>query len=708
MIGNNLPQLSGTKQGLLVLLASTALFTAGCSNMLSTAPSSAVVSNAISIGGKVHGGSQPVSGATVKLYAAGQGTNTPPTELATTYTDALGKFSFINSGTTGGSENGNIYSCPSPTVSNPLVYVVSRGGNTIGDGNTSESNSGAVFIGIYGDCSKLSASQYITLNEVTTVATMIAVQQYYDPASEKLTADATGAAKIAFDATPATIANLANVVTGTANSSTSIPGVKPLTVTVTATPETSKINLLANILTSCVNNASVSANNCTTLFSSAVPPAYASTTNFSGETFAPATDVLQAIDYMLINPTSGGATNRANLFALAGGNAAAFVPALAVQPSDWTVAISYSSASNCANGGALLSAPNALSIDLDGNVWVGNGQTTNGNVVELSSSGVPIICNSFGSGATAAPGALVIDSEGQNGGNGRIWSALSGSSTITRYNPDSATSLAFTAPGPVLAITGDGPGNIYFSVAGGLYVIPVAAATASTASTPVLVSSTVANATSLMPDFKNGISVAGNVWASSGTSTLQQIVPSTTAPVTYTVNPFTATADTQGIVVTDFNNVFVSSVTPGNSIGYFYSASSSYQLLDSLTAPLGGINQPAAITVDGASNVWSANLTPNTNPAFASDPTASPTQFSVSEISIGGSPLSPTTASGGFQKSASYLDGASSIIVDQSGNVWIAGGAAGSNFITEIVGAGVPTYQPFALGLHNGRFQNKP
>jgi hypothetical protein len=685
MTGNNLPQLTGTKRSLLFLLASSALFTAGCSNMLSTALSSNPIAAAKSLGGKVHGGSQPVVGATVTLYYAGQ--SAAPTMAATTTTDATGAFSFTNS-----------YSCPG---SNPVVYVVAKGGNTLGDGNVTENNSAAAFIGVYGVCNKLTSSSFLELNEVTTVATMLAVQQYYDPALEGLSADGTGAAKIAIDATLATIANLANTTTGTALTSTAISGVGRLSgITVTATPEASKINLMANILTSCVNNASASAPNCTTLFASAVPPPYAPSTNHASETFAPATDVLQALDYMLTNPTSSNSSNRANLFALAGGAAAAFEPALAVQPSDWTVAISYSSSGTCANGGALISAPNALAIDLNGDVWIGNGQTTKGNVAELSSSGVPTLCNSFGSGATAARGAVFIDSAGQSGGAGNIWSALSGSSTLTRYDPNTGSSLNFTATGPILAISGDGTDDIYFTTAGGFYEIPGAFATGATATTPVLVTAAVTNATSLMPD-TNG---AG--WASSESSALEQLSGTT-------LTPYTAMANTQGIAVTDFSNVFVSSVSPGNSISYFINGGASGYLLHNgwpAAAPLAGINQPAAIAVDGASNVWAANATANTNPAFASDPTASPTLYGISELSLGAVPLSPDTASGAFQKSASYLNGStnSDIIIDQAGNVWIAGGAAANNFITEIVGAGVPIYQPYALGLFKGRFQSAP
>src|SRR5580704_2315144 len=184
MIGNNLPQLTGTKRCLLVLLASSALFTAGCSNMMSTATGSNLVSHA-RISGKVHGGSQPVSGAVVKLYFAGQ--SSAPTEAATTTSAADGSFTFTNSGTTGQPENGDIYSCPTST--NPLVYVVAKGGNTLGDGNTSENNTAAGFIGIYGDCNQLTSSDFLELNEVTTVATMLAAQQYFDPVAEGLSAD---------------------------------------------------------------------------------------------------------------------------------------------------------------------------------------------------------------------------------------------------------------------------------------------------------------------------------------------------------------------------------------------------------------------------------------------------------------------------------------------------------------------------------------
>ena len=43
---------------------------------------------------------------------------------------------------------------------------------------------------------------------------------------------------------------------------------------------------------------------------------------------------------------------------------------------------------------------------------------------------------------------------------------------------------------------------------------------------------------------------------------------------------------------------------------------------------------------------------------------------------------------------------------NRTGAVWVAG--TGNNFITEIVGGAVPIYQPYAVGIANGRFQAIP
>ncbi len=57
------------KRHLAALLASSAVLTAGCANMATTATSSnSTFAVPTSLGGAVHGGNQPVQFATVQLY----------------------------------------------------------------------------------------------------------------------------------------------------------------------------------------------------------------------------------------------------------------------------------------------------------------------------------------------------------------------------------------------------------------------------------------------------------------------------------------------------------------------------------------------------------------------------------------------------------------------------------------------------------------
>src|SRR5437764_3542297 len=111
MIGNNSAPLTGSTRNLLALLASSVVFSAGCSNMSSTAPAVNSLATAATLSGKVHGGNQPVVGATVTLWFAGQGA--PSILAATTTTDGTGSFSFSKD--TAGGHDGTTpnWSCPS-------------------------------------------------------------------------------------------------------------------------------------------------------------------------------------------------------------------------------------------------------------------------------------------------------------------------------------------------------------------------------------------------------------------------------------------------------------------------------------------------------------------------------------------------------------------------------------------------------------------
>jgi hypothetical protein len=704
MIGNSFARMTGSKRNLLALMASSAVFTAGCANMATTAPSVvAPATTAASLGGKIHGGNQPVVGATVKLWYAGQKSGFAPTLGATTITDGTGSFSFTRDLTPGNpADDGSTstFSCPTSVGSTPLVYVIASGGNTQNNGDTTQNNAAAKFISVFGLCTSLTGSTVINMTEVTTVATMAAYQGFFDPNAETIAADGTTQQYKIMTTIPNTIALLANLADGTAATSTTLNAsasgnINPA-VSVTATPEPGKVNLLANILSACINTASASSGACTSLFTAAAPPDPAYTGNF-GQTLAPAVDTLQAIYYLLTNPTStsGGTSNIGTLFGLAGGVSGPYQPALATQPTDWTIAVNFTSTSTCGTAstpGGFISSPIDINIDANDNVWIANSQPASGNLSEISSGGVPSTCVFLGSGGSQ--GGATVDS------SGNIW--FGSGTSLYRYN--NGSTLAFPTTVTPIGVTADGLGNVYFTAVSGavgsLYKITNAAG-AGAAVTPVQISNTVgSNPVRLMPDLQRtaNVTVQGNIFVTTGTTSVAEVSPSA-GPGNmngFTTAPISTMGNSYGLTLGPQNNLFVSANDSGAISGL--SASSGYTAslngFPFTTPGTIGIATPTSIAVDGRLNVWIPNNTNGTG-------TGSVSELGSQNAATG---LSPAT---GFQKDASYLTSGRALAVDQAGNVWVAGD--GANFITEIVGAGVPIFQPYSLGLKlGGRFQAIP
>lgn len=684
---NIFARLTGTQRSLVALLASGAMLTAGCANM-ATAPSNVGSLNPnAAISGKVHGGNQPVSGATVNLYFASQANGVAAQLVASTTTasDGSGSFNFSASPTAPNDGSTSTFHCPSG-VGSPLVYVVAKGGNTLNNGNSSDNNSAAAFIAVYGLCSDLTNGSFVDMTELTTVATMAAVQQFFNPVTDSIAADGTGQQYNVMINIPKTIALLADLSTGTGVSSTVIPagsGNGVTGVSVTATPEGSKLNTIANAISSCVNNANSSATACTTLFANATPPSPSVTNPFNATSFPPATDVIQATYYMLTNPTDIGSTNGLqNIYSLGTGLGAPYQPTLPTAPTDWTVSINYSSISTCGtNGGGFINSPYGVSIDAQDNVWIANSQATKGNLSELSLTGAPATCSFIGGSSN---GGSTVDSAGN------VWMASTESNNIFRYSNGTVT--AFPTPTTPLAVAADGLGNVYFTsgLNQSLYQIP-GAATSATAVAPVQISNQVGtHPIRIMPDYQ-GNTTQSNLWVSSGAGFVSRVSPATSGPNLLngfsTTNFSTGGSVSYGLVVTNGGDV----VASADNFLVYLSKANSYAAAWTTSANFAGMNSPTGISLDGANNIWVPN---NTN--------ASGSLGSVSEVSAVGGALSP--ASTGFQK-ATLLSGRASV-VDQAGNVWIVGD--GANSITEIVGGGVPIYQPYSKGLSNGRFQTIP
>jgi trimeric autotransporter adhesin len=255
--------------------------------------------------GLVHGGQQPVTGATIQLYAVGttgDGSASTPLLSPAPISDANGAFSI--SGT---------YTCPSPSS---LVYIVATGGNP---GLASGTNNAALsMMAALGPCGSLSSSTFIFIDELTTVAAVYSLAPFMTSAS------AIGSSPedaFALTAAFALAAQLVNTSTG-ASPGTGIPSGTSVPV--------EQINTIGNILSACVNSAGGTAGDNSTCGN------LCSLTSPTGIT--PATDTITATLHLANDPT----LNTAALYALITPQAP-FQPMQPQTPPDLSVRLTYPS-----------------------------------------------------------------------------------------------------------------------------------------------------------------------------------------------------------------------------------------------------------------------------------------------------------------------------------------------------------------------------
>ena len=340
----------GLRRWGLVLLAGVV---SGCNR---SGPGSALepVTPAAHFQGTVLGGQQPVSGASVQLYAVGaNGDGSPATPLLSpaAVTDANGNFNISGA-----------YACP---AGNPLVYMVATGGNP----GVGTSNPELSLMAALGACGSLGASTFIVVNELTTVGAVYPLAAFMASAS----AIGSGASDAAALASAFTLASeLVNTATGTT------PGANvPAGVTVPV----AQIDTIADILASCINSAGGVAGDgsaCGSLFALTTPA-----------TTAPA-DTITALLNLANNPT----LNTAPLYNLASPTAP-FQPMQTVTPPDLAVR---------------LIAPSTLSVapaSLSFGSWA-TGLSTPAQTITVSSySSTAVSLNAAISGAGASSFAIL-------------------------------------------------------------------------------------------------------------------------------------------------------------------------------------------------------------------------------------------------------------------------------------------------------------
>jgi hypothetical protein len=370
-----------TGKGLMTATAlSGAMVLAGCGGFTTTAAPSP--SAGIALHGMMHGGQQPVVGATMTLYAAGTG------GYGGTNSNVLTKT--VTTGLDGSFDITGDYPC----TPGQQMYIVGAGGDPGGGPNAN-----LALMTALGDCNSLPFVPYISVNEVTTVASVFALAPFMSSITSLSTSpgNTLGLAH-AF----ASVNKLVDVTYGAAPGSALPAG---------ASAPTAEINTLANILSACVNSQGGVANDqetaCGSLFGLTTPPGGA----------AP-TDTIQALVNLAHNPTQ----NAALLFPMAP-KQSPFYPVLQAPPSDWTLAVIYTL------GG--FSTPSSTTVDANGSVWIAN---RNGDSVSvLAQSGAPLSGTPYLENGVNGPAAIGIDA----GGN--AWVANADGTTVSAFTPTGGT-----------------------------------------------------------------------------------------------------------------------------------------------------------------------------------------------------------------------------------------------------------------------------
>ena len=236
---------------LLCLSTVASLLLAGCSTNSPVHPTSA----AKGISGSVYGGQQPISGASLQLYAVGtSGDGSAATPLLTTavISDANGNFSITG-----------LYTCPSASA---LVYISGTGGSPA----PGISNPQIALLAALGPCGSLTPSTFVNINEITTVAAVYALA----PFMSSISAIGSGTSDAPALASAFTYAGyFANTSTG------ETPG---LNLPPNYSVPVAQINTIADLLAACINSpggVSGDTSVCGTFFSLTLPPGAAAPTN---------------------------------------------------------------------------------------------------------------------------------------------------------------------------------------------------------------------------------------------------------------------------------------------------------------------------------------------------------------------------------------------------------------------------------------------
>jgi hypothetical protein len=717
----------------LVLAATAAAALSGCATSLSssTATANPTALAANQIGGHLHGGNQPITGAAVTLWAAGSSAaggayGKGAIVVGTGITDGNGNFTFNNG------------SGVSPCITGQYLYVTAVGGNT-GAGINPYS---ALMAALPSPCSSATGGTYVWINEVTTVAAVTALQQFMsiNPAATGTTPPwqigAPGTNVSGMANAFAETSQLASIAAGVSQATAVTNTVAGVVYTTTVAPDAARINTLADILASCVNTPGTSV--CTSLFSDATP---------SGST-APG-DTIQTAYYIATNPAgltmnahsaANSPTYLCNTYVTA---SAPFLPDLTcgTNTNDWVIGVSWKAVNGttAATTGTIYAA--SVAIDGSGNIWVGGGTGA------TAAGGFINEFNQFGQLILNPVSTANIAAYNQNYDS-------AGVVTTTAYPGATGYALGYARP---FGLAIDTAGNAWF----GAYGATSPGTLSNTLVSGLMAEVTPGNQTGVATGYISGSSTgalaidgSNNLYfgdepntryymseltASSSYQTLNEGIGRGTGIFNYlfvddTFNQYawgfnSSTTGPPSTIARGNTTSFASgtttaSITDPSAFAYYgapdavgnawLTASGNLYYMNigtSITAPtvttftgvtttggVGGLDGPTGVAIDGVGNVWVFN-----RPASGSVGGLSAFVPTVSNGSATAVALSPATAFG-FQ--ADGVVGGDGIAIDSSGNLWI--NTTSGSFLYHVVGAAAPVVTPTALAIANGTLATKP
>jgi sugar lactone lactonase YvrE len=527
------------------------------------------VEGVATVSGRLMGGQQPVTGATIQLYqagTAGDGSPSAPMLTSTVTTDATGSFGITMK-----------YTCPSASTE---VYITATGGNP---GLAAGTNNKALsMMAALGSCGALSSSTFITIDEVTTVGSVAALYPYMTSyaAVGSGTSDAQQLA-----AAFATVNEYVNIGTGFTPGPT-----LPAGYYASAT----EINTLADIVSLCINSNGGVANDgtaCGTLFQLTKPP-----------TSAAATDVVGAVLNILYYPNQ----NVAALFAQTPSIGAPVQPTLTAAPSNWTLPIIPIPATPTFTPMAgSYSGPQSVSVN-DTTIGTAVYYTTNGATPTLNSTAYtgPITVSTSETvkaiavqgGRAYSPVASAVYTIAPPAPAAAPTFSVAGGT----YSANQSVTISSTTSGAFIYYTTDGStpttSSMFYSGPVTVYETETLQAIAISGTTSV---SAVSTAAYVLTNIYGTIStVAGN--GLSGYS--GDGVQATSTSLYY---PYSTALDSNGnLYIADFANNRVRMVTPAGVISTVAGTGYAGYSGDGGQATSAFLQGPSAVAIDSANNLY--------------------------------------------------------------------------------------------------------